>query len=148
MNTSTRPLTALLVAVLLTTIGLTGCAGTAPTNIGITDNRLTPCPSSPNCVSSYAQDEGHAIAAIPRSGSIGNTTTELLSVLDNMGAVVITHQDRYIRAEFTSSLMRFVDDVEFYIEDSGIQVRSASRLGHSDFDANRKRIENIRKAML
>lgn len=136
-----------IVAGILTTIGLTGCAGTAPTNIGITDNRLAPCPSSPNCVSSYEKDEGHAIKALPLNGSIGDTTTKLLSVLDTMGAVIVTHQDRYIRTEFTSSLMRFVDDVEFYIEDSGIQVRSASRLGHSDFDANRKRIESIRKAM-
>ena len=139
--------TSLIAASILTAIGLTGCAGTAPTNIGITDNRLAPCPTSPNCVSSYEKDEGHAISAIPLNGSIDNTTTKLLAVLNDMGAAVITHQDRYIRTEFTSALMGFVDDVEFYIEEAGVQVRSASRLGHSDFDANRKRIESIRKAM-
>ena len=64
-----------------------------------------------------------------------------------MGAVVVSAQDKYIRSEFTSSLIGFVDDVEFYIEASGIQVRSASRLGHSDFGANRKRIESIRLAL-
>ena len=45
--------------------------------------------------------------------------------------------------------MRFVDDVEFYFPpaESGkimIQVRSASRVGHSDFGVNRERIEQIR----
>ncbi|MFK7778444.1 MAG: DUF1499 domain-containing protein, partial [Gimesia sp.] len=53
-------------------------------------------------------------------------------------------------AEFRSLCFRFVDDVEFLI-DSGqnmIQVRSASRVGHSDFGANRKRIESIRRLYL
>ena len=55
-------------------------------------------------------------------------------------------EDGYLYAEFTSRLMRYVDDVEF-LEDSTagvIHVRSASRLGYTDLGANRKRIENIR----
>ena len=58
-------------------------------------------------------------------------------------------EDNYIRAEFTSKVFRFVDDVEFYFPDTKsketiIHVRSASRVGHSDFGVNRKRIEQIR----
>ena len=136
-----------LLATLLTTFGLSGCAGTSPTNLGVNDNRLAPCPSSPNCVGSYDKDEGHAISPIPLSGSIEDTKTALLAALKTMGAKVISTQGQYIRSEFTSSLMGFVDDVEFYIEASGIQVRSASRLGHSDFGANRKHIESIRLAL-
>ena len=61
-------------------------------------------------------------------------------------AEIITAEANYIYAEFTSDLMGFVDDVEFYLDekDSLIQVRSASRLGESDLGANRKRIEAIR----
>jgi uncharacterized protein (DUF1499 family) len=138
------------IAALLTTLlaaSLAGCAGTAPTNLGINDNRLAPCPSSPNCVCSYDKDEGHTIAPIPLTGSTEDTKKALLAALETMGATVVSAQDQYIRSEFTSSLIGFVDDVEFYIEASGIQVRSASRLGHSDFGANRKRIESIRLAM-
>jgi uncharacterized protein (DUF1499 family) len=51
-----------------------------------------------------------------------------------------------LHVEFTSQLMGFVDDVEFYFDPDGksIQVRSASRLGESDLGVNRQRIEAIR----
>lgn len=143
---ATGKITAILAALLATT-GLVGCAGTTPTNLGLNDNRLAPCPSSPNCVSSYDKDEGHAITPIPLTGSTEDTKTALLAALEAMGAIVVSTQGQYIRSEFTSNLMGFVDDVEFYIDTSGIQVRSASRLGHSDFEANRKRIESIRVAL-
>lgn len=61
-------------------------------------------------------------------------------------------RDNYIRAEFTSAVFRFTDDVEFYFqqEQAGeilIHIRSASRIGYSDFGVNRKRIEKIRSQM-
>ncbi|MGL5510027.1 MAG: DUF1499 domain-containing protein, partial [Microcoleaceae cyanobacterium] len=51
--------------------------------------------------------------------------------------------------QFTSQLMGYVDDVEFYLDPSKqvIQVRSASRLGESDLGANQARIENIRSLL-
>ncbi|MEO1134470.1 MAG: DUF1499 domain-containing protein, partial [Cyanobacteria bacterium J06639_1] len=59
---------------------------------------------------------------------------------------VVERGDRYLYAEFTSKLMGFVDDVEFYADEAAsvIHVRSASRLGKSDLGVNRKRIEAIR----
>jgi uncharacterized protein (DUF1499 family) len=61
---------------------------------------------------------------------------------------MVTVEDRYIHAEFTSALFRFVDDVEFQIDaESGlIHFRSASRVGRSDLGVNRKRMESIRMA--
>lgn len=49
-------------------------------------------------------------------------------------------------------VFRFVDDVEFYFPETTskeiiIHVRSASRIGYSDFGVNRKRIEDIRKKL-
>jgi len=42
--------------------------------------------------------------------------------------------------------MGFVDDVEFFFPDTAvIHMRSASRVGYSDFGANRKRLEKIRQ---
>lgn len=57
--------------------------------------------------------------------------------------------DNYIHAEFTSSIFRFVDDVEFYFETAEkiVQVRSASRKGYYDWGVNRRRIEKIRKSL-
>ena len=43
-------------------------------------------------------------------------------------------------------MMRFVDDVEFWVDPAAgvVQVRSASRVGRKDFGVNRARIENVR----
>ena len=53
-----------------------------------------------------------------------------------------------LHVEFTSWLLRFVDDVDAVIDpDAGvIHVRSASRVGYSDLGVNRKRVEAIRSA--
>ena len=53
----------------------------------------------------------------------------------------------YLYAEYASALMGFVDDVEFFVDParSVIDVRSASRLGHSDLGVNRNRIEDLRR---
>jgi len=59
---------------------------------------------------------------------------------------IITKDDHYIHAEFTSAFFRFVDDVEFYFDSEAkiIQMRSASRIGYSDFGVNRERLEKLR----
>ena len=55
-----------------------------------------------------------------------------------------SREEHYLHAEFTSRIFRFVDDVEFLLEDGIIHVRSASRVGRWDLGANRARIEDIR----
>lgn len=52
-----------------------------------------------------------------------------------------------MHVEFTTALMRFVDDVEFRLGEQAraIQIRSASRVGYSDLGTNRKRMEEIRE---
>jgi uncharacterized protein (DUF1499 family) len=73
---------------------------------------------------------------------------KLKAVIDSLERTkVVTATDDYLYVEFTSALMGFVDDVEFYFDPSTpgqLQVRSASRLGQSDLGVNRKRIETIR----
>ena len=72
----------------------------------------------------------------------------LLEILASEPRVrVVEQQERYLRAEFTSLVFRFVDDVEFLIGERQIDVRSASRIGHSDFGVNRKRIEHLRRRL-
>ena len=62
---------------------------------------------------------------------------------------MILKSDVHLFVEFSSKLMRFVDDVEFYLDNDTkmIQVRSASRLGESDLGVNRQRIEEIRSLL-
>ncbi len=143
-----RQLTDLAVLSMLL-LGLTACAGSAPTDLGVTNGRLAPCPTSPNCVSSQASidDARHYIDAIFYRGGKEQSYNALVQEIQAQGRTkLIALKDNYIRAEFSSAVFGFVDDVEFYFpEEPLIHVRSASRIGKSDFGVNRKRIELIRK---
>jgi uncharacterized protein (DUF1499 family) len=124
-------------------------AGSPPSDLGARDGRLAPCPAKPNCVSSQADDTDHRIAPLPLAGDAAADMATLAKVVAAQpGAVVVTRNDRYLYATFTTPLMGFVDDVEFVADPrrSVIDVRSASRLGHSDLGVNRKRVEALRAA--
>jgi uncharacterized protein (DUF1499 family) len=68
-----------------------------------------------------------------------------LQIIEELGGEVVLTDDEYIAATFSSSLFGFVDDVECRLEASQkrIQVRSASRVGHSDLGVNRDRVETM-----
>ena len=128
-------------------LGFNGCSGgRPPLNLGVTEGRLTPCPSSPNCVSSRADAAAQRVEPLRYDGDAAQARTRLLSVLSGMERVRIVHSgDHYIHAEFRSAVLGFVDDMEFYFSPDGvIQVRSASRTGYYDFGVNRERVEAIR----
>jgi len=137
------------IAVLVIASLLSACSGTRPAYLGPVNQTLQPCPTTPNCVSSVStEDEDHYIA--PITVIHGKPKQALLDALEsNPSAEVIVDSPNYIYAEFTTKLMRFVDDVEFLIHEDKqkIDVRSASRIGRSDFGVNRERIEDIRQQL-
>ncbi len=109
---------------------------------------LAPCPSSPNCVSTQAQDEEHSIAPLRYQKSKADAKAALKTLVLSLPRTRLAEEDEaYLHVEFTSLLLRFVDDVEFLFDDltKTIHFRSASRIGHSDFGVNRRRMEEIRK---
>jgi uncharacterized protein (DUF1499 family) len=124
---------------------LSACSGSPPSDIGVHAGHLTGCPSSPNCVSSQATDSEHQIAPLALPEDPKNSRSRLLALLTSQPRVtIVSAQNNYIHAEFTSHLLRFVDDVEFLLGPQAIEVRSASRLGHSDLGVNRARVEQLR----
>ena len=115
-------------------------------DISSAGDRLAPCPSSPNCVSTQAKGGYHAIPPIPFSGSRERVLEQLKAILQKMKrSRIISVSPDYLHAEFRTFL-GFVDDVEFYIdqEQQLIHMRSASRMGYWDFGVNRRRLEAIR----
>lgn len=124
--------------------------GTRPDDLGVHDGRLAPPKKTPNCVSSQVDkhaDPVHYIAPLRYSGDPRLAWATLRKIVEGMPRVrVVTAEPNYLYAQFTSKLMGFVDDTEFYLDEKAgvIQVRSASRLGRSDFGVNRARIEYIR----
>jgi len=126
---------------------MVGCSGSRHAQVGLTDGKLTVCPDSPNCVSSQNVDPRHAVDPLRYEGTVGKARELLMEAVSGMKRVRMTvAEERYLHAEFTSALLRFVDDVEFLLDDGAktIHVRSASRLGYSDLGANRRRVEEIR----
>lgn len=120
-----------------------------PNNLGASNGKLRSCPTSPNCVCSQsdAKDTEHYIEAFQLPGEPKAVMERLATVIESMPRTqIVTRDDNYMHAEFTSFLFRFVDDVEFFADPrSGkLHVRSASRVGYSDLGVNRKRVEEIR----
>ncbi len=120
-----------------------------PKELGAKDGRLTNCPDSPNCVSSEETRHLHQIAGLAYDGDGKAAFSRLVNLLKSWPRTkIITQTDNYMHVEFTTRFLRFVDDVEFLLDEDEkiIHVRSASRVGHSDLGANRKRVEAIRAA--
>lgn len=127
-----------------------GCRMNRPPVLGPVAGKLLPCPGSPNCVGSQDPDPDHLVAPLPARGPVQETMARLkAAVLAEPRMRVTEEREGYLRAESTSLLFRFVDDVEFLYDGTAqvVHVRSASRVGHSDLGANRRRIEKLRAAL-
>jgi len=127
---------------------LLGFTGSRPPNLGVKDGALAACPDSPNCVSTQAKDAGHAIAPLTYATTKEQALLRLTAIINSLPRTrIVTSSADYLHVEFTSALFRFVDDVEFFCDDTAktIHFRSSSRLGYSDLGVNRKRMEEIRR---
>jgi uncharacterized protein (DUF1499 family) len=115
---------------------------------GAGDADVPPCPTSPNCVSSRDPDPSSRVDPIPFTGTAAEAREGIETVVRSFPrAIVVDASGMVVRAEFRS-LLGFVDDVEFRIDEAArvIHVRSASRSGYWDFGVNRRRVEAIREA--
>ena len=131
--------------------------GTAPNNLGLRDGRLKPPSKTPNSVTSQAglwADHPMAaragIAPLRYTGDGPAAMKKLAEVLRGLErTVIVTEEPDYLYARFTTRWLRFVDDVEFWVDPAAgvLQVRSASRLGRKYFGVNRARVEAIRAAL-
>lgn len=115
------------------------------------NGKLTPCPNKPNCVCSLDSAAQHAVKPFPILTSPANSLAKLKEIISREPRTeIVTSSDGYLHAVYTTAILRFKDDVEFLVDAKAklIQVRSASRVGHSDLGVNRKRVEALRKAYL
>ncbi len=122
---------------------------TEEVSLGMQEGKLTPCPQTPNCVSTQADpsDEPHYVEPIPWHGSRDDLLGRLAKwIAEQPRAKLVTRRDNYLRAVFASQLFKFKDDVEVYVpEGEGVvHIRSAARVGQSDMGVNRKRYQTLR----
>jgi uncharacterized protein (DUF1499 family) len=122
-------------------------SGRRPNDLGVRNGLLKPVPVSPNAVSSQATSGYHQFAPLRYNGTPEPAMAALKSIIESTPRTsIVEERADYLYAEFTSKVIGYVDDVEFYFppNEPVIHVRSASRLGYSDFGVNRRRIEDIR----
>ncbi|MBA3313734.1 MAG: DUF1499 domain-containing protein [Planctomycetota bacterium] len=128
---------------------MSGAFGQRSRGPGLVDGRLAACPRSPNCVRSCspASDGVHHIEPLRFTDPPSDAWRRLIDILKRQPrTTIVTAEDSYVHAEFTTPVLRFIDDGEFLLDAPAgvIHVRSASRLGRTDFGTNRKRIEALR----
>ena len=108
----------------------------------------TPCPSSPNCVTSVGgTDPDRFVAPLRYQDAREHAKARLRIILRALPRTTIVEDEGvYLHAECTSLVFCFVDDLEFWFDerDAIVHVRSASRVGYSDLGVNRRRVETIR----
>ena len=141
-------LIAILLVLVIIVLFMAGKASRTATTLGIADGQLLTCPDKANCVcSEFREDARHFIEPFEISKKSAESIAATISaIVVELGGEIQSEQEGYIAATFTSSLLGFVDDLEVRIDrdSSVLHFRSASRVGYSDFGANRKRVKLIR----
>jgi uncharacterized protein (DUF1499 family) len=140
---------AVLVGLFFISLAVQSAMAKRPTNLGIVEGRLRACPATPNCVCTHDGDEQHQIEPLTFAGTSEAAIAKLKAVIEATPRTkIVTAESHYLHVEFTTLVMRFVDDVEFMVdpEHKTIHFRSASRVGYSDLSVNRRRMETIRRA--
>jgi uncharacterized protein (DUF1499 family) len=106
-----RIVTVVVVLLPIVVAAVLSAFATRPTNLGVRNGRLAPCPSSPNCVLTQAGDEAHRMEPIPFSGSLPGTMRRLKAAIGSTPWLrIVTEAGDYVHVEATSLIFRFVDD--------------------------------------
>ena len=125
-------------------LGIQSKSGRGP---GLIDGQLTKCPEKPNCVcSEFNEDGDHFVPPILFQNQPIISIDVIKDIIIEMGGVIESESDQYLAATFRSSLFGFVDDFEIRLDSDqkNIQVRSASRVGHSDLGTNLNRVTQFK----
>ncbi|KOM31302.1 hypothetical protein LR48_Vigan01g085700 [Vigna angularis] len=141
-------------------------SGKKPDYLGVQKNppALALCPATKNCVSTsenisdrthYAPPWNYNPEGRKNHVSREEAMEELIDVIesttpDKFTPRIVERKEDYIRVEYQSSILGFVDDVEFWFRPGKgytVEYRSASRVGNFDFDLNRKRIKALRQEL-
>lgn len=144
---------AFIAVVLAGQIGL--LSGKQPADLGVVNQRLKQPSLTRNSVSSQAQLYPEHVqvkyASIEPLSLINKDAALSMQALTGIlkampGVTIVENKPDYIYVQAQSKVLKFVDDVEFWVNPTQgvIDVRSASRLGREDFGVNRKRVDEIR----
>lgn len=139
-----------LSAIALLSLFIMGCSTTAGPETRLSaDGRFQPCPKSPNCVSSMAETrDAHFIEPIRLKDGSKTSWQAVLDVLKQWPRTqIVEHTGDFVHAECHTPSRIFTDDLVLLRSGDQVHIRSSSRIGHYDFNANRKRVNALREAV-
>lgn len=109
---------------------------------------LKPLPRSPSGVSSEAlpEDWVHHVAPLAFRADLDGAVARMKHhALALPRTLLVDRRERYLHFTVASAMFGFIDDLELLFHRSGrIDVRSAARVGWTDFGVNRRRVEALR----
>lgn len=114
------------------------------------DNKatLSGCDNLQNCTASTATKRRNLVKALDYDVPPEEVIETFSRLIESQsGTNIITKNSHYLHATYKTALLGYIDDLELLLDESTgvLNIRSASRLGQSDFGANRKRIEALRE---
>jgi uncharacterized protein (DUF1499 family) len=136
-------------SLMLVTI-LWGCSGNPTERHNSESSGFLDCPDTPNCLSSLAKNPKHRIEPFKLKKDPETSWEIVQKTVGSLPRTKIVSADNSdIHAECRSMIFRFIDDLTLHLTPSTgiIHIRSASRIGYSDFGVNRRRVENLRKKL-
>jgi uncharacterized protein (DUF1499 family) len=79
------------------TVMLTACSTEQTIKTEVTGDRLSPCPQSPNCVSSVNKDKSHQVEPLTYNTTLEEARERLISVINSMNrAEIVTVENNYL----------------------------------------------------
>ena len=116
----------------------------------MTNETVLQCGEKPNCVSSQRVSKpSQLVEPILVSGN-KPVDDLVVEAVEATGGKLVSADSTLIVATYQSKMFRFIDDVVVKINPAPgrhIDIMSSSRVGHSDFNANRHRVEQLRQIL-
>lgn len=116
-------------------------------SLGLQNGTLKALSQKPNGVSSQLNEtDPKYVSPWAFKESSEATMKAIKTACHDFGQTEIkTQEDQYLHVVFSTPLMKFHDDVEFFLntETQQVHYRSQSRAGYSDLGVNRKRYESL-----
>lgn len=150
-SSRTGRITAAFVLLLIIAYATIGYQNSRAPQLGHQNGQLKPVPDTPNAVSSQSQHPDYQVSPLPFYQNNEQTMAALLLAVQRYGNVSIElQQTDYLYVVFTTPVLGFHDDAEFYLDSASqhVHFRSASRAGYSDGGLNRKRYNTLRQFYL
>jgi uncharacterized protein (DUF1499 family) len=114
---------------------------------GLENGKLAMSPKAARCISSKHENPNRWMIPMEYEGLTLEEAREiLLDVLKTIPKItVVKDEGTYMHAEAKTLIAEFFHDVEFFFDEEAkeIHFRSASRLGFTDFGANKRRMQSV-----